>query len=160
MSVLRDWISGVTAAAIILSAVLALTPEGTVKKTVRLAGGLVMLIAVVSPFRSLNISDISFFTQQYRADYENYEEKLIFENSAMVKLIIEDKTRTYILQKAGEFGIDCDVEVMAKTAEAGYPYPVQVTIIGALSEAEKDKLGRFIKAELGVQNQIWMENSQ
>ena len=53
MSFLREWLLGVTAAALAVALAQALTPEGTVKKLLRITGGLVLLLAVVRPLKGL-----------------------------------------------------------------------------------------------------------
>ena len=53
MSALRDWLLGVVAAALAVALAQAITPEGAVKRIGRLAGGLVLLLAVVKPVGDL-----------------------------------------------------------------------------------------------------------
>lgn len=161
MEVLKNWITGVTAASILVAAAVAVTPKGSMQKMVRLVGGLVLFLVLIAPLKEMDSSDMAYFNMQYRAEYENYEEKLIQENSTMIKTIIEDKTRSYILQKADELGIACDAEVNAKKREDGYPYPDTVTITvktGTDLDLQKE-LTRIIESELGVpyENQKWRQ---
>lgn len=159
MEMIKDWISSVTAASILVSAALALTPNGSVKKVVRLVGGLILLIVLSAPLKELDFKDIAFYNMQYRADYEKYEEKLIKENSVMIKSIIEDKTETYILQKAGELGLDCEAKVFAESRDEGYPFPgkVVITASGKIDPSTQKKLSYIIESELGVtiEKQEW-----
>ena len=152
IELLKNWIISVTAASIIAAAAVAVTPKGSVRKMVRFAGGLVLFIAMAAPLKEIDSRDIAFFSMQYRADYEGYEEKLIRANDTMIKSIIEDKTRTYILQKANELGIDCDAEIRTTKRDDGYPYPdsVTVSVNGNASPALQKELSRAIAAELGI----------
>jgi hypothetical protein len=152
MELIRNWITSVTAASILISAALAVTPKGSAKKVVRLVGGLILFIVLTAPLKEIDYTDFAYFNMQYRAEYENYEEKLITENSTMIKSIIEDKTRTYILQKADELGIECDAEVFAASRDDGYPYPDKVVIKpeGTPDPALREKLSYVIESELGV----------
>jgi hypothetical protein len=161
METIRNWISAVTAVSILVSAALAVTPEGAVKKILRFVGGLILFIVLIAPLKEISISDIAYFSMQYRADFENYRDKLLFENSSMIKTIIEDRTRTYILQKAEELGIQCDVRVYAKTPDDGYPYPHKAVIMtGAETGREqRQMLSRLLESELGIsaENQEWRQ---
>ena len=150
MEKLSQWIISVTAVSIILSVAVSLTPDGNMKKIVRFVGGLILFIVALEPVAGFNPEDIAFYTTQYRADYEKYEEKLIFENSAYVKLIIEDRTRTYIIQQAEYYLIDCDASVTARSVDSGYPFPYSAVITCRAGEENIEKLTRWIEAELAI----------
>lgn len=160
MEILKDWIIGLCAASIIVSAAVTLTPDGNMKKTVRFIGGLILFIVIIQPVISFDMDAMAFNTMQYRADYEGYEDKLIFVNSAHTKLIIEDRTRTYILQKAELLGLDCEVEVRARTEGDGYPYPYSLTGSYLGGEKELGELKRYIESELAIpaERQEWSVN--
>jgi|LSQX01.2.fsa_nt_gb hypothetical protein len=156
---IKDWIIGITAASILVSAVIAITPKGAPKRSVRLVGGLILFIVIIDPLKKMDLSDLAFYSMQYRADYEKYEEKLIFQNSSMIETIIEDKTRTYILQKAELLGVKCDVEVSAKKREDGYPYPDKI-VFYVMEECDSElieQLSYVVSSELGVpeEKQEW-----
>ncbi|MDR1116806.1 MAG: stage III sporulation protein AF [Oscillospiraceae bacterium] len=159
MEVLKTWILGITAASIIVSAAAAIAPQGHMRSIVRFIGGLVLFISVISPLKDFNLEDMAFYQAQYRAEYEDYEEKLIFNSSAQIKLIIEDRTRTYILQKADSLQLDCDVTVITKAAKDAYPYPAEITGTYSGAESAAEELKRFIESELGVpkEKQKWNE---
>ena len=53
MALVRQWLLGVTAAALVLALAEALAPEGGAKKVCRLAGGLALLLAAVGPVAGL-----------------------------------------------------------------------------------------------------------
>ncbi|MGI6578363.1 MAG: stage III sporulation protein AF [Eubacteriales bacterium] len=159
MKMIGEWIISLTAASILISATIAITPKGAVKRSVRLVGGLILLLILIKPLKELDVGDIAYYNMQYRAEYEKYEEKLITQNSSMIKTIIEDKTRTYILQKAEELGIECDAEVKTRTREDGYPYPDRIIfhISHSQDPAMRERLSYIVASELGVaeENQEW-----
>jgi len=155
-----DWITSLSAGAMIVSCICALA-KGPLKRTVRFAGGMLLVILLISPLKDLDIEDVSFFTQQYRAEYEDFAEKNIYSAAPQIKLIIEGRTETYILQRAESLGIDCEVVVRAKTAEDGYPYPVALEGVykaGTDNDALAE-LQRIIESELAIErkDQIWTE---
>lgn len=159
MDAMKEWIISLTAVSILVSAILAITPEGAAKRTVRLAGGLILFLVLIKPLKELDAGDIAFYNMQYRTEYEKYEEKLIEKNSSMVKTIIEDKVRTYILQKAEALGLECDAEVIARTGKDGYPYPDRIIfhVAAGQDDAMIEKLSYIAASELGVteENQEW-----
>lgn len=156
---IKEWIVGITAASILISAIIAITPDGAPKRSVKLVGGLILFVVLIRPFMDMKMADLAFYNMQYRADYEKYEEKLIMKNSSMIKTIIEDRTRTYILQKADLLGIECDVEVSARRREDGYPYPERIVIYVSkdYDPVLKSQLSYIVASELGVpeENQEW-----
>ncbi len=159
---LTGWITGITAAAVISALVLAIAPECPAKRVLRLACGIIMLVAVLRPVKGLGDTDLSFFLQQYRSEFEGYEEEMSGISENNIKLIIEDRTRTYILQKKDMLRLDCDVAVTAQKPEGeeGYPYPYSVELIfnGSLPEEDKKKeMSEFLSIELGIppERQLW-----
>lgn len=53
MTFLRSWLLSVTACAVLVSIVQQLTDGGTMKKIVRFAGGMVLMLAMLRPLLSL-----------------------------------------------------------------------------------------------------------
>lgn len=56
MELLRQWLVGITCAAMIVALADSLTPSGTVRKIGRMAGGLLLLVAVVQPVLHVDFS--------------------------------------------------------------------------------------------------------
>ena len=67
---LGKWLMGVTCAAIILALAEGLSPAGGPKRAARLAGGLLLLLAVVKPLVSLDGSALTRAMTEYRLDAE------------------------------------------------------------------------------------------
>ena len=59
IELLRQWLTGVTCAAMIAALADSLTPAGTVKRIGRMAGGLLLLIAVVQPVLEVDFSALA-----------------------------------------------------------------------------------------------------
>lgn len=157
---LGKWITSLTAVSILTGCADALA-QGTAKKAVRFAGGLVLVVVLLSPLRTADIGDMSFYVQQYRAEYEGYAEKHINSDSPQIRLIIEDKTNAYILQKAGSLGVNCSVSTTAKGSENGYPYPSSLngTYAAGTDPESLESLKDLVEADLCIprEKQIWNE---
>lgn len=163
MGLVRQWLLGVTAAALVLALVETLAPEGGAKKVCRLAGGLALLLAAVGPVTGL--LDGSFLTravEDWKARFHSYELELEGENDLFYLSIIEEETAAYIVDKARELGFECAAEVTYSYDEDGMPRPWEVTARGEWTPEQRSRLERLLEEELGVppQRQFYHEEIQ
>ena len=92
---------------------------------------------------------------QYRSEGEAFSKNLEEENDRLLRLIIEEETSAYILDKGGDIGIGhLEVSVSAKWSDDGYWYPSGVEIASNASESQKKELMRCIEAELGIPEEM------
>ena len=150
MELLREWITGITCISILVTAAQCLISEGTVRKVGSLAGGLLLLLALIMPLKSIDTKDISLALAEYRLIESNSVELLELENKRLVKAIIEEKTAAYVLDKAEAIGVTCSVEVSYAYSDNGVAYPVEITIFGDLTKEQENKLTRIIETDLAV----------
>ena len=151
MGAVRGWLLGVTAAALVLALAEALAPEGGAKKVCRLAGGMALLLAAVRPLTGL--LDSGFLTQAvdgWRDRAQSYELELEEKNDLFYLSIIEEETAAYIVDKAKEFGFDCQAEVTYGYDEDSVPRPWEVTARGSWTQEQREQLSRLLEEELGV----------
>ena len=146
---LGKWLMGVTCAAMILALAEGLSPAGGPKRAARLAGGLLLLLAVVKPLISLDGSALTRAMTEYRLDAEYSAQALEEENKTLMMDIIEAQSAAYIQDKAAALGITCTVQVAADEA-AEYPIPKVVTITGELSREEREALTEQIEADFAI----------
>ena len=71
--------------------------------------------------------------------------------------IIAEQTEAYILDKAGELGLEVTVRVETRTEGNGIPVPWSAELTGAQSEA----LASALETELGIpaERQVWHERN-
>ena len=138
MELLRQWLTGVTCAAIIVALADSLMAGGTVRKIGRLAGGLLLLAAVVKPvYRAQSTARPVPAAEEAGLD--------------LMKSIIGEETGAYILDKAAELGISCrEVRVTCAVEENGVPYPASVVVLGDMTQEEQALLSRRIEADLAI----------
>lgn len=150
MELLKQWLVGITCAAMIVALADSLTPKGTVKKIGHIAGGLLLLLAVVKPLMEVDFSALAVATvslEGVEVVYDDWEKT----NTELMKTIIGEKTGAYILDKAEELGADCTgVAVECAVGEEDVPYPSAVTVTGAMTQAQWDALARTIEADLAI----------
>lgn len=149
LELIRGWLVGVTCAAMIAALAQSLTPAGPIRKIGRLTGGLILLIAVLQPVLALDTTALSQALTDYRRDAEGYAGALEEENYDLMKGIIEEQAGAYILDKAAELGIQCQVSVEAG-GEGDWPVPTDVTVTGALTEDQRQALTREIEAGFAI----------
>lgn len=147
---IRNWLIGITAAAMVAALADALAPDGTVKKIGKLAGGLLMIVAVVQPVIGIDLDVMSGILTEYRMEADVNSAALEVENQRLMKIIIEDEVGAYILDKAAELGIECTVEVDCYEGDDGNFYPAAVTVYGELTQAQATSMSRMIEGDLAI----------
>lgn len=151
MEILKNWVIGVTCAALLIAAADCVTPGGTVKKLGRLTGGLVLLLAMISPLLGLDYEALAIAMTESRGDLSGYSQEESDKLSAeLMKTIIAEESGAYILDKATNLGVQCAVTVDCDVSEGNIPYPAAVTVVGALSAEQRAALSRAIEADLAI----------
>ena len=151
MGFVRTWLLGVTAAALVLALAEALAPEGSVKKVCRLAGGMALLLAAAGPvLDALDGTALTRAVEGWRDRSQQYEQELEERNEQLYLAIIEEETAAYVMDKAREFGFECDVEVTFGYGENGVPCPWEVTARGEWTPERRAQMERLLEEELGV----------
>lgn len=148
MEFLKNWILGITAAALAVSLAQALTPEGTVKKVGKLVGGLVLLLAVVRP--GVRLDPGALLPDQNALGGLSKEEAGQSGEEAL-KILIAQKTGAYIVDKGQSLG--CRVTQAAVTVAAdssGWPVPWSVEITGSWTGEQRRTLERAVEEELDI----------
>ena len=149
----RQWLLGVACTALILALADSLTPAGGVKKVCRMAGGLALLLAAVSPLLRLDSGVLDSMLEEYRTAVRSYEEALKEQNNSFYLTVIEESTAAYIVDKAEEMGISCQAEVTISYDENGVPCPWEVTARGDWTDETREALERLLEDDLGVPRQ-------
>lgn len=144
----REWLLGVLCAAVLAALADRLSPQGAAGKIGRMAGGLLLLIAVVRPVVQ---ADLSVLASASLPVWEEIGEAAWAETDmGLLENIIGEETGAYILDKAEELGIPCTrVEVTCEEKD-GVPYPSSVRISGPIGEAQRRALSRTIEADLAI----------
>lgn len=147
---LKQWILGITCAAMIGALAEGLAPPGRVKRAGRLAVGLLLLLAVVKPLGGLDFDALAGVLGAYCPDRGAYEAALEEKNGAVLKTIIEERTNAYISDKAKTLGMDCAAEVTYYYGPDGEVRPEAVVVRGEFTESQQGALSRALEGELGI----------
>ena len=150
MELIRNWLIGVTAAALIAALADSLSPEGAVKRIGKLAGGLLMLAAILKPLAGADFGVLPGVLTDYQIQAEDYSSALENENKRLMKIIIEEQIAAYIQDKAAELGAVCTAEVTCAAGEDGAFSPVSAVIYGMLTLEQETALRQIIADELAI----------
>jgi hypothetical protein len=125
---LGSWFLGIAAAGIISGLCAMLAPENG-KKAVKFAGGLLVMLAVLLPIRSLSGYNPVSVLERYEAELASRIASLTNSGAADAAGIIEDQTEDYIENKVEELGYSCTADVVVKKNQQGFLAPYSVTVI-------------------------------
>lgn len=150
MGAVRGWLLAVIGASLICALADALMPPGAVRRVGKLACGLVLLAAVLSPLTRLDIADGQRWLEDYLASLDNREAELTETVNSQMKVIIEQEYAAYIVDKAAQLGLTCSVQVECGLSEEGLYLPARARVSGALTERERDQIVRLIGTDLGI----------
>ncbi|MBU5434869.1 stage III sporulation protein AF [Pseudoflavonifractor sp. MSJ-37] len=148
---IQRWLMGVTAASVLAAAAESLMPPGTIRRLGKLTGGLVLLLAVLSPIGQIDEDALARALAETRLRTSDQAvEALSQTDSQLLTEIIAEESQAYISDKAADLGIDCAVRVEVRVREDGYPVPWAVTIRGELTDVERQDLSRRISADFAI----------
>lgn len=119
MEMLQGWLLGLTAAALAVSLLTAMLPKGeTIRRIAGLAGGLILLLAVVQPLLRVRWEELTWRYETYQREMDRQTEAYQAAYADSLSGDIADRTAAYISEKAASLGIDCRVQVEVRTEDA------------------------------------------
>lgn len=151
---MKTWIMHLTGAALLSMLAVSITPDGRVKKAIKLICGFAVMLSLINGFTDFDFSFYSKSLAEYKSDAEKLIADSMEEQSLLEREYIENECSAYILDKAMELGIECEsANVKVRWSEDGYWYPVEAEI-GANANSQ---LADIIEGELGipVEEQTW-----
>lgn len=155
IEVLRTWLLGLTVSSMALSLAESLVVQEGVRRVLRLAGGVLLVIVVVSPLMEVDLSDWDISFADYNRQIAELEEEYGGQQQTQLTASIEEELATYIWDKARQMGLTVEAEVTVAVLEDGTVEPQSAAVTGAYSEALSD----LIAEDLGIprEKQNWQE---
>ena len=146
---MKQWLMGVIAAAILCTIAQDLSPKGSVKQVGRLVCAMVLLCAVLSPIKTLDVAAGGQWLTDYRATLADSRVALAEQGEEIQMAVIAEKYRAYIESKGAQLGLDCQARVDCR--EEGEIYvPDRVEVTGDLAQEEQEQLVREIQSDLDI----------
>lgn len=144
VEILRGWLLGLVAAALILTVLRALVPKGSIRPVARVTAGLVLLLVLLRPLAGLGGGSLRVrydeLEREITARIEDYQ--TLHENE--LESIIADSTAAYISEQAAHLGLTCRAEVRCEVRD-GTPQPasaeMDIPYDARLAAAIADDLG-------------------
>lgn len=146
---IREYLIGVTAAALICGIVKTFLPDkggtGTVVKTLL---AVAMLLVVVKPLTGMRTEGLFDWTEDISADAQGIVSDAEFVSKEAMRSRIKEQTQAYILAKAQSLGTQLEVSVVLSDDMLAQPVGVRIT--GAVSPYAKQVLMQAITDDLGI----------
>ena len=151
---IRAYLLAVVAAAMLTALVLALVPEGPVRRVCRLACGLVLILVALSPLGTLDVTALSRALSRLSIETDAAQTGVEVRSRALICSIIKQKTEAYILDKATDLHAKLHVEVTVGEDSL----PAAVTLSGEASPYARRQIQAIIANDLGIskENQKWI----
>ena len=157
MAEIREYLIGVTAAAILCGIVTTISGEkGFLGSAMRLLTGLLMALALVSPWVSIPLEDLFGWTDSIQSDAGAIVQQGQSVREETYRQVIKQRLEAYIQDEAQALGLDLAVTV--SLAEDGMPIPVSAELVGSVSPYLRQRMTLFLTNELGIEreDQIWI----
>ena len=129
--------------------------SGAVAGTLRMITAVFMLIMLLSPLDTFTLKELPDILDEFSGDADGVvasgEQYRYHEMSSIIK----ERTEAYIFDKAAAF--DAELSVNVGLSGDDVPFPITVTIDGAISPYGKARLSKIIADELGIpmEAQTW-----
>ena len=75
MEVLRTWLFGLTAVSLLLALAEALVSQEGIRRVLRLAGGVLMIVVLLQPVVQIDLEDLSLSLEAYQQEVETLTEE-------------------------------------------------------------------------------------
>lgn len=145
----REYLIGVTAAALLCSIVKVLIPgKGTVGTVIRMLLGMMMLLAVLHPWTGSTMGGLFGWTDDISFEAQQTVDEAYTDAKEELYARIKGECEAYILAKAESMGASVEVEITLSDDSTGVP--VGVSIHGAVSPYAKRIMSEMIADDLGI----------
>lgn len=148
---LREWVLGLAGAALLGAFALALTPEGRVRRVVRLLAGVVTALALVRPLADFDFDSYAASLAVGRDAAAMAESGFEQTNRRLERTLIEAECAAYISDRAARLGLRLEAaSVTAKWGDALCWFPYEATLRASRDEFGRRALAEWIASELGI----------
>ena len=149
---MADAIRQLCALSVFCGLALSLAPAGSVKKAAGVCCTVALLSCLIGCFQEFRTADYALEMARYRELGESLAANAQEEKERLDRLVIERECEEYILSRAEAEKLSLvKVKVRAMWSVEGFWVPRHAVLQGPLSEAERERLGALIEAELGVE---------
>lgn len=154
IELLNKWITGVTVISLMIALAETLVIQEGVRQVLRLAGGILLTVALLSPILRLS-TDWDGFGSDVLPSVSALEEEYTAMQQSQLAGVIAEETAAYISDKADEMGLNCTAEVEVEQGEGGIWLPSGAE----MSIPYHEQLEQWLESELDIppEHQKWQE---
>lgn len=159
MDGLKNYLVAVCAASVLAAFLHTIVPGEKFKRILEFAGGVLLLLVVVSPVVHLEEREIGALFSQYISDSKQLAVNYHTDSREQMDQIITDRCTEYILDKAEMLGMAVSVTVRLDD-QAAVSYPIGVTVDGEYTEMQKVQMSKILEQDIGISisEQEWIKN--
>lgn len=160
---IRTWIMGLVAASFLSAIAMTLCPKGKVRAVVGLCAGLVTIVTLVGPILNFDYQAHFGALDDFESQLEQRLEEMEFEQERLRSIIISERSRTYIWDKAEVLGMgNVEIQVDTVRAETGELIPYRVHIGGVYTQEQREDLERYLAETFGIPRvrQHWSDTNE
>ena len=148
---LHEWVLGLAGAALLGAFALALTPEGRVRRVVRLLAGVVLALALLRPLASFDFDSYAVSLAVGRDAAALAVDGFAESNRRLERTLIESECAAYISDRAARLGLRLEAaSVTAKWGDALCWYPYEARLRAETDAAARRALEQTIETENSV----------
>ena len=155
MEGIRNYLLAVVAVCMISVVADVLISNGSLKKIVRLIGGVLVLLVAIRPLLSLDMQRISEYLEEVNAAYHFDTEQIKSTQQELMMRQVKQSAEKYIEDEARSLGATLQAEVTVSDGE--YPIPFSVILIGTLTPEQTQTVSAYIVTALNIppERQEW-----
>lgn len=154
---LAEWVRTLAIGAVFTGAVLALVPEGSEKRAVKLVCGAVMTLLLLAPLKTLDADQPARQPAELRLLTEEFREEAGEISKEAAEAFIRGTAEEYILDAARRLGVPQPGVRLTLRGSGAQSLPWAVELTGSYTEAQRVRLSLLLEGELGIpaERQIW-----
>lgn len=156
MEDIRQYLIGIMVAAILCGIIsMLLDGKGTIGVVGKLLAGLLMILAVISPWTTISFDGLFGWASDISCDGSNVVTDAYDAANTAYRAGIKERIEAYVLEKAKE--LDCTLTVDVTLSEDAVPKPFSICLKGSISPYAKAILSTMITEDLGIvlEEQLW-----
>lgn len=150
MALARQWLIGVTSAALLAAIADGLMPKGPVKQIGTLICALLLLCVLLRPVLTSEFGGAIQIFSSMEEQAAQQREQLSEQSDTLLKQSIEHRCSAYIVDKAAQLGAVCQVQTECVPGEGGMWLPAIVRVTGQMEPETRKALSQVIEKELGI----------
>ena len=157
MTIFHEWVISLTAAAVLASIAMQLTPKGSVRSVTGFVCGVMLLGVLIEPLWEADFDVFSDSLNRYRSTVSDLTATMEEQEKELLRTYIEEKYAAYILDEAHVFNAEeADAKVIVKWRDESW-VPYEAYLVMRVSPETKQRLMNTLITQLGIpeERQHW-----